>query len=305
MAIYILRRLLQIPLTLLVVSVVIFLALNASGDPARLYLPENATPEQVETLRETLGLNRPPLLQYGAYVSRLVRGDFGTSLSYRRAALAVVLEHLPRTLLLGGISLLLAVVTALIGGVISALRQGSFIDNLIVSTAVLGRGVPTFWLGLMLILLFSVNLRLLPTSGMGSWHHLVMPVFTYAWYLSPQILLITRAGLAESLLEDYVRTARSKGLPETRVIGFHVLRNSLVPVVAYVGMQIGYFIGGSFIIEVVFAWPGIGWLSLQGVSQRDISLVTAVVLITALAIALFNLLADVMNILIDPRISYS
>jgi ABC-type dipeptide/oligopeptide/nickel transport system permease component len=290
---------------LLLVSAVVFTLVRATGDPARLYLGDDATVEQVELLRHELGLDQPLWTQYATYLVQLAHGDMGTSLRFRRPALAVVLARLPLTLQLALVGLLLGSLIGVVLGAVSAWKRGSWLDTFLVTLSALGQSVPSFWLGIMLIVFFAVQLRILPTSGVGDWRNLVLPSVTLASFVLPQMSLLTRTAMLDVLQEPYVTVARAKGLPERAIITVHVLRNALNPVIAYLGMQFGNLMGGSIIVETVFAWPGIGQLTIQAIFNRDAPLVVAAVLVITLIIIVCNLVADLANGFIDPRIRVS
>jgi ABC-type dipeptide/oligopeptide/nickel transport system permease component len=304
MATYILKRLLQIPFPLLVVSLVVFLALRLTGDPVELLLGLEATPEERAVMREKLGLNAPLLLQYGRFLQHAVTGDFGTSLRFKEPALALVLGRLPSTLALAAVGLVLATLLGMALGVLAAWRRGSTFDLSLVSLGVLGQSVPSFWLGILLIMLFAVQWRILPTSGTGDWRHLVLPGVTLASFILPQVTLLTRSSMLDVLNENYITVARAKGLGALAVM-LHALKNAVHPVIAYLGLQTGTLVGGSIITETIFSWPGIGQLTIQSIYNRDVVVVEAAVLVMALAIVLSNLLADVLNAGLDPRIRVS
>ena len=299
---YVLWRALRMVLTILFVAAVTFAALRASGDPASVLLPPDATPQQREELRRAFGLDRPLPIQYAHFVARAVRGDFGESLRYRTSAMQLVMERFPATLTLAVAGLGLAVAVALPLGVLAAVRAGRPLDLTSVGGAVLGQSVPSFWLGLMLILLFSVTLGLLPTSGAGTIRHLVLPAVSLAAALAADILLLARSGMLQSLREDYVRTARAKGLPEWRVVGGHALPNVLIPIVTVIGLYLGPLLGGAVVIESVFAWPGVGQLVVQSVFGRDFPVVQAAAFLLATSIVVTGFLVDVLYLVIDPRI---
>jgi ABC-type dipeptide/oligopeptide/nickel transport system permease component len=289
-------------LTILVVAAVTFVALRAAGDPASLLLPPDATPAQREELRRAFGLDQPLALQYARFVARAAQGDFGESLRYRTPAMPLVLERLPATLELTLAGLGLALVVSIGLGILAALREGRPVDLVIVSGSLLGQSIPTFWLGLMLVLLFAVTLGLVPTSGAGSLRHLILPAVSLSAALVADTVLLARSGMLETLREDYVRTARAKGLAEWAVVGRHALPNVLIPIVTVVGLYFGPLLGGAVIIESVFAWPGIGQLVVQSVFGRDFPVVQAASFLLAVSIVVTNFLVDLLYRLLDPRI---
>ena len=303
MGAYILGRLVQVPAPLLAVSIVVFLALRLSGDPVELLLGAEATPEQRAELRRQLGLDDPLVVQYARFLGQALTGDFGESLRFKQPAMQLVLDRLPNTLLLGLLGLVLAALLGIAMGVVAATRRGSPLDVGLMSMAVFGQSMPSFWLGILLILLFAVTLRWLPSSGAGEPRHLVLPAITLSFFILPQVLLLTRSAMLDVLGEGYVQVARAKGLSERAVTLRHALRNSLYPIVTYIGLQFGTLMGGSIVTETVFAWPGLGQLTIQSIFNRDLPVVQAAVFVMALAIVLSNLLADVANGLLDPRLS--
>jgi len=302
---YLLRRLLLAPLSLLLVSLVVFIILNVTGDPVVLYLGTEATPERVAELRAQLGLDRSLPVQYLRFLAGAVRGDFGRSLRFDRPALQVVLLHLTPTAKLAAVGLGVALLAGLILGAVAAIRRDTWLDHVVGGVSVLGLSMPSFWLGIMLIVFFAVRLRWLPTSGMESAWHYVLPAITLATYLAPQFTLLVRASLLQVMRELYVTTARAKGLAEARVFTHHILRTALPTVIAFIGLQLGTVLGGAVVTETVFAWPGIGRLTVDAVSQRDVPVVEAAVIILAVAVVICNLAADLANAIVDPRIRYS
>jgi ABC-type dipeptide/oligopeptide/nickel transport system permease component len=286
------------------VSVLSFVFMRLSGDPVMLMLPPDATHQQVEEFRERLGFNEPLPLQYLAFLSRAIHGDFGKSLRHQQPAMSLVLERLPATIELAVAGMGLALVVAVPFGILSACRRGSAVDYLGMGGSLLGLSMPNFWVGIVGILIFSVNLRLLPTAGRGTWAQLVLPALALGSYLMALIARLTRSGMLEVLGQDYVRTARAKGLAERAVIWRHALKNSLIPLVTVVGLQMGELLGGTVVIETVFAWPGVGRLIIQAVFQRDYPLVQAAVFVLALIFVAANLMVDLTYRLLDPRIRY-
>ena len=304
MTTYILKRLVQVPITLLVVTVVVFVLLHLAGNLVDLLLPLDASAAQRAELTHALHLDEPLPIQYLRFLGGLVQGDFGTSLFYQRPALAVVLDRLPASLELAIIGMLIAVVSGIGLGIVAGVKEGSLTDTVISALTVFGQSMPSFWLGIMLILLFAVNLHILPTGGRGQPNQIILPAITLAAFLAPQILLLTRSSLLEVLHEPYITVARAKGLPGSVVILRHALRNALNPVIASVGLQFGSLMGGAVITETVFAWPGLGQLSVQAIFSRDLPVVEASVVVLAIGVLLANLVVDVLNAQVDPRIRY-
>lgn len=301
---YILRRLLHGAVVVFGVSTVVFCLLRLTGDPTTLLLPIDATEEDAQRLRAALGLDAPPYVQYARFLARLARGQMGDSLRYGESALQLVLERLPATIELASAALCFALLLAVPVGILSATRRGSLIDSLGSILALLGQSMPVFWLGMMLILTFSVGTGWFPTFGRGSWRHLVLPAVTLGMYSAAMTTRLLRSSMLDVLGQDYVRTARAKGLSASRVILRHALRNALIPVITVVGLQTASLLGGSVVTETVFAWPGVGRLMIQSISYRDFPVVQAGVFVLAMVFIITNLLVDVLYGLIDPRIRY-
>lgn len=299
---YISRRLMTIPVSLFLVTLAAFLVLRVTGDPVEIYLDVNGTPEQRQILVERLHLDRPLLIQFGFFLGDVVRGDFGTSLQFAGPAMPIVLERVGATMLLVGAALLLAVGLGVLAGIAAAVWRDRAGDFIISSLAVAGQSVPSFWLGILLIQIFALDLAWLPTSGIGTAAHLVLPAFTLATFLLPNFVLITRTSFLETVGEQFVVAARAKGASELRVWAKHVLPNAINPVLSFLGLQIGRLMGGSIITESIFAWPGIGRLIIGSIFQRDVPVVVAGVFLVSIAIVLANLAVDVVQSLIDPRI---
>ena len=297
-----LRRLLILPISLLLVAAVTFVVLRLTGDPVDIFLDVNRTPEQVAELTTRLHLDQPIPIQFVIFIKDLAQGDFGYSLQSNEPALAAVLERLAATLQLATSGLALALVLGIGGGLLCAACKDTPIDLAITSGAVAGQSMPSFWLGLLLIQLFALQLHWLPTSGAGGPLNLIMPSVTLATFLLPNIVLITRASMLELATENFVVAARSKGLSRTRVMLTHVLPNAFNPILSFLGVQIGTLIGGSIITETIFAWPGIGRLMLASIYHRDVPVVEAGVLVIAIGIAVTNLAVDLLQMLIDPGI---
>jgi ABC-type dipeptide/oligopeptide/nickel transport system permease component len=289
------------------VSVLIFLMLHlVPGDPVVVMLSEHATSQDADELRHELGLDRPLYVQYGLYVDRVAHGDLGRSIRLRRPVLELIENRFPNTLELTLASLFLATVLGVAVGTISAVRRGHAADHISMTGTLVAVSVPSFWLALMLIFIFGLRLRLLPIAGnQDGISSLVLPAVTLATVPLATIARLTRSGLLEVLGEDYVRTARAKGLKEWAVIMDHALRNSIIPVITVVGVQFGALLGGAIIVETVFAWPGIGRLLIDAVTARDFPLVQGIMLFISVGFVLVNLVADVLYAFVDPRIRYS
>jgi peptide/nickel transport system permease protein len=303
---YIVRRLLQGLVTLFLVSIIVFILGRLTGDPVALLLSEFSTFEDQERLTRQLGLDKPLPEQYAIFLWNAVRGDLGRSIRGDRApALNLILERLPATVQLASISVLLSFLIGLPLGVLAAVRRGSFVDTISRVVALLGQAVPVFWLGIAAMYVFSVQLKLLPTSGYGTAKQFVLPVFAMSAFTVAAFLRLTRSGMLEALESEYVKLARIKGLSETRVIWKHALRNSLIPVITYLGTIFGRLVTGAVVVETVFAWPGVGRLAFDAVMLRDFPVLQAVVLFMATAFIGVNLAVDVLYAYIDPRIRYS
>jgi len=303
---YVIRRLLQAVLVVLGVSLIVFVMIRITpGDPVRTYLGESATDQQVAEYRHYLGLDEPLPLQYVRFLQRAVSGDLGNSLTYHQPATIVLAEHLPATLQLSFVSLALALLVAVPLGVLSAVRRDSFWDYLGMTLAMLGQSLPAFWLGLVLMQIFAVNLHWLPTSGSGGLPFLVLPSVTLGAYMAGLFTRLVRSGLLEVLGEDYVRTARAKGLPDRVVLYGHALRNMAIPLVTVIGLQFGTLLGGAVVVETVFSWPGVGTAAVTAIGARDYALVQAVVLVVSLFFVAVNLMIDLLYAYIDPRIHYA
>lgn len=303
---YILRRLTLSLLVLIGVSVVVFGLIHlAPGDPARLMLYDTAPEEEVQAMRKTLGLDQPLYLQYWLFLSNALRGDLGRSLYYKEPTLRIILEHMPATAELTFAALLVSLVVAVPLGVISAVRRDTVWDYAGMLLATIGQATPVFWLGLMFILLFSVQWTVLPSSGRGGIENLLMPAVTLGAPLMALVTRLVRSGMLDILGEDYVRTARAKGLPNPAVVYRHALRNMLIPLVTVVGLQLGALLGGAVITETIFAWPGVGRLVVTAITARDYPLVQAATLLVSVYFVGINLLLDVLYVYIDPRIRFA
>jgi len=299
---FVVRRLLTIPITLLLVTFVAFMVLRVTGDPVQIYLDINATPEQEALLRERLNLDEPLIVQFGLFLVDVVQGDFGQSLQFSAPAMPIVLERLGPTMQLVVVALVIAFVGGVLAGIACAVWKDRVPDFVLSGLAVAGQSMPSFWLGILLIQLFALELGWLPTSGTGSWRHLVLPSVTLAMFLLPNFVLLTRTSVLETVGELYVTTARAKGLAERLILAKHILPNAINPVVSFLGLQVGRLMGGSIITETIFAWPGVGRLMIGSVFQRDVPIVIAAVFLVAIAIVIANLLVDIVQSLIDPRI---
>jgi ABC-type dipeptide/oligopeptide/nickel transport system permease component len=286
------------------VSLLSFLLVHLTGDPAALLLPLDASQEDRDRFRTAMGLDRPLPVQYADFVVHAIQGDFGNSLRFQQPAMGLVVERLPATLALAAVSLALALVIGVPAGLIAGVKRNSLFDRVAMMLALAGQCVPAFWLGLMLILLFSVWLRLLPVSGGGTFAHLILPGLTLSFYTMALVARLLRSNMLEVMSSDYVRTARAKGLTERVVVLRHALKNAAIPVVTVVGLSAGYLLGGAVIVEQVFAYPGLGRLVYQSISNRDVAVVQAFVVLISLVVLVINLTVDLAYTFLDPRVRY-
>jgi peptide/nickel transport system permease protein len=299
---YVIGRLVQAAAALLGVTAVAFLLVSLSGDPAFILLSPEAGEEQRAAFRRLYGLDQPLIVQYARYVGHVARGDFGTSFAFGRPALEVVLDRAPATLLLTAAAVALGIATGIPAGIIGAVRAGSVVDRVVMAVVLLGQSVPTFWLGLVMIRLFAVNLRWVPVSGYGTPLHLLMPAVALGLYLAALLARVTRSEMLEALAQDYVRTARAKGVSERVVTVVHALKNALLPIVTVIGLQLGALLGGAVITETVFAWPGVGTLVLDAILRKDYPVVLAAVELVAAAFIVINMGLDLLYRVLDPRL---
>jgi len=299
---FLFRRLLQSLVVLFGVSFVVFAILHLTGDPALVLLPPDASSEDVRRFREVMGFNDPFFVQYGRFLKGALQGDFGQSVRHGEPAFSLVLERMPATFELAGAALALALCLAIPAGIVSAVRRNTALDYLATVVALFGQSLPTFWLGIMLILLFSVQFHLLPSSGRGTLEHLILPAVTLGLFTTARITRLTRSGMLEVLNQDYIRTARGKCVSDPPVVWKHALKNAAIPIVTIVGIELGTLLGGSVITETIFAWPGVGRLSVQAIANRDYPVVQAAVFLLASTFVLVNLLVDVVYTYLDPRI---
>jgi peptide/nickel transport system permease protein len=299
---YLARRLIEFVIVILGVLTIVFLLQRLSGDPTNMLLPIDASEQVRAELRRQLGLHKPILLQYLTFLGNVAVGDLGDSYRFRQPALGLVLDRLPATLLLAGASLLISLVIALPLGILAAVHRNTWIDTLATGISLIGQAMPVYWLGLLGILLFAVQWRLLPSMGGGSLAALVLPATTLAVYSASRIMRLTRSAMLDVLHQDYVRMARAKGLSEGKVLIKHALRNASIPIVTIVGLQFGGLLGGAVITETVFAWPGVGRLAVNAVQQRDFPVVQAVTVVIAIAFSLINLVVDLLYARLNPRV---
>ncbi|MGQ9367817.1 glutathione ABC transporter permease GsiC [Azospirillum sp. ST 5-10] len=303
---YLVGRVAAIVPVLLVISVFVFGFVHLlPGDPARLVAGPDAPQRDVELVRQDLGLDKPLWVQYGRFLSNVVQGDFGRSMKTKRPVAVEIGERFLPTLYLTLIAMVWATLAGLLIGVASATKRGRWQDHAGMVVAVSGIAFPSFWLGLLMIDLFSVKLGWLPTSGYGTWQHFVMPSLTLGLGVAAVMARFTRSAFIEIAREDYVRTARAKGVPSRLVVWKHTLRNALIPIITMVGLQFGFLLGGSIVVETVFSWPGLGRLLVDSVNYRDYAVIQAEILLFSLEFILINLLVDVLYALANPEIRYS
>ncbi len=301
MLLYTLKRLGLALLVAAFVSVVAFLLLRLSGDAAIAIAGEGARDEDIALVRQTYGLDRPLIVQYLEWLLRTLGGDFGQSLYFKTDVAGLIAAKLPVTFLIGSFSLLFALALSVPLGVLAAVYSGSWIDRAALAIAVAGQALPNFFFALVLIMLFSITLRWLPVSGSDTWAHYVMPTIALGYYVTPPMMRLVRAGMVEVLGSDYIRTARAKGLSPASVVFKHGLRNALVPVVALAAVQLGYLLGGSIVIETIFALDGLGYLAYQSITHKDFPVTQAVLLLLSLIYVLLTLVSDLVNAALDPR----
>jgi len=305
MTAYLVRSATRGLVVLLLVSVVVFGMSLLAGDPIKLLIPTETSPEQLEQLRNAYGLNDPASVRLGRFLEGLLRGDLGYSFRYQQPAFSVVAERLGATLELALAAMIVTILIALPAGVVSAIKRESSIDALVMAGSVLGHSLPSFFLGLLLIYVLSVKLHLLPTSGRGTVAHIVMPSLTLGLFYAGRAARLLRSSMLDVLHQEYMRTARAKGLAETIVIGRHALRNASLPVITILGLELGGVLGGAVVTETIFAWPGIGKLAVEAVIARDFPIVQAVVLLTATTFVVVNLIVDLLYGLLDPRVRFT
>ena len=300
---YIIRRLLQSLIVILGVIIITFLISRVLGDPVALLLPPEATPEQRAFLTKDLGLDRPLYVQLLVYVGKVLKGDFGQSFRHQEPAMKLLMERIPASLYLSLVATFISVIIAIPLGIISAIKRGTIFDQIGMSLALLGQSIPAFWAGIMLILLFAVQLGWFPPSGYGGPKHVILPAVTLALFFSAATARLTRSSVLDVLDMDYVRYARLKGVPEFVVIMRHVLRNAFITILNIVALQLGLLLGGAVITEFIFSWPGIGRLSLDAIYSRDYPVIQATVVVAASFFVVINLLVDIIYSATDPRVS--
>jgi peptide/nickel transport system permease protein len=301
---FIVKRLGYAVLSLLLLSLTIFLLVRLTGDPAVLLVEPGASKEDLAAIRVQLGLDRPIWVQYGQFMSSLVRGNLGHSFYYRTPVLELYLSRLPYSLVLAAAAMVFSLLVGIPSGILAAVRVNSWWDSAGKIFALLGLSLPSFWVGLVMILFFSVYLGWLPSSGSGTALHVVMPAFALGWYFAAAHMRLTRSSMLEVLGSEYVKLARLKGLPEALVIGKHAFKNALIPVLTLAGINLVIMVNVAVVVETVFAWPGVGRLLYEGISFRDFPVVQATVLIGGAMIVIVNFFVDILYAVIDPRIRY-
>lgn len=299
---FILKRLGLALMVALAVSAIAFFLLRLSGDVAVAIAGEGAQQADIDVIRKTYGLDRPLVVQYLDWLWKTLRGDFGTSIYFKTDVSELVLAKMPVTLILGLTSLAFALLISIPLGVLAAIYANSWIDRVALAIAVFGQAMPNFFFALILVMLFSITLRWLPVSGSATWLHYVMPTIALGYYAAPAFMRLIRAGMIEVLSADYIRTARAKGLPSGKIIFKHALRNAVVPVVALAAVQLGFLLGGSVVIETIFALDGLGYLAYQSITYKDFPVMQVVVLLLSVVYVLLTLTADIANAWLDPRI---
>jgi len=302
MLFFALKRLGVAILVALTVSVITFSMIYLSGDPAMALAGETATEADIANIREYYGYDRPIFIQYLDWLFRAIQGDFGQSHYLKTDVGSVIFERLPTTMLLGAFAISFALILSIPLGVIAAIRPNSIIDRIALTIAVVGQAMPSFWFALTLMLWFGINWRLLPITGTASWLNFVMPSIALGYYVTPGVMRLTRAGMLEVLGSDYIRTARAKGLRPMRVLFKHALRNAILPVVSLAAVQFGFMLGGSIVIETIFAINGLGFLAWESIQRADLPMMQAIVLVLSIFYILLTFLADMINAFLDPRI---
>ncbi len=300
---YIFRRLLQAIFVIFGVTCVVFFVLRVvPGDPARLMVPPGSSEEIVAQIRQQLGTDEPIIVQFGQFLGGLLQGDLGESFRHDRPVLGLVLSRLPATLALTATTMTTAVLVAVPLGILAAYRSGGILDRAILIVSLAGQSIPNFWLGVMLVLFFAVGLGWFPAIGMGGPASLVLPTITMALILVAILVRTVRQNMLEVLSEDYIRTARAKGMPETKVVLVHALKNAAIPLITILGIQVGFVLGSAFVVEMIFNWPGVGLLALEAMRTRDFPVVQGVVILVATVFTLANLAVDIAYAYLNPRV---
>jgi len=302
---YALKRLGVALLVALTVSIITFSMVYLPGDPAMALAPEAASQEDIEHIRRVYGFDRPILVQYLDWLVNALQGDFGRSHYLNEPVANVIFDRLPTTMLLGASAMTFALLLSIPLGVLAAIRPNSLIDRLALTIAVIGQAMPSFWFALTMMLWFGITWRLLPITGTASWKNFVMPAIALGYYVTPGVMRLTRAGMLDVLASDYIRTARAKGLRPMRVLFKHALRNAILPVVSLAAVSFGFMLGGSIVIETIFAINGLGFLAWESIQRADLPMMQAIVLVLSVFYIILTLLADLLNAFLDPRIRVS
>lgn len=302
MLVFTLKKMFVGLLVMLAVSAITFALTNVAADPARTLAGEGATSADVEAIRVAYGFDRPIFTRYGEWLGNTLQADFGESYRQRRPVTEVISERLPVTLTLGGIAFALAMLIAVPLGIAAGLSPNSWVDRLALGVAIVGQAMPSFWFALIGITVFSVGLKWLPVSGSSSWAHFVLPSVVLAYYATPTLMRLTRAGIVEVMGSDYIRTARAKGLGRSKVVLKHALRNAILPLVSVAAVQFGFMLGGSVVIETIFAMQGVGYLAWEAISYSDLPVIQAIVLVIASIYVVLTFAADLLNAWLDPRL---
>ena len=302
MLVYTFKRLLLALLVAITVSFITFMLLRMSGDPAAALAGENATPEEIEFVREKYGLDRPLLLQYADWAKRALQGDLGVSPYFNQPVQDIIAGRLGITMTLGACALLFAICLSIPMAVLAAIRPNTWIDRIALTISVIGQAMPSFFFGLILIIVFGVMLRCLPISGSSTWKHFILPSIALGYYATPAFMRLTRSSMLEVLGSDYIRTARAKGLHAFMVLFKHALRNAIIPVVSLAAVQFGFMLGGSLVIETIFAINGVGFLGYESIARADLPMVQAIVLMVSMFYIILTFFSDMLNAFLDPRI---
>jgi peptide/nickel transport system permease protein len=298
---FVIQRLIQGIIIVVVVSLIVFTFVHVSGDPAALLVPEQATPEDVANYRKALGLDRPIYEQYLQFMGNFWLSDTVKSFRFQQPLLPLVLQHLQFTLILAGLTIVASALVAVPLGIVAALRRGSVMDVGIRVVAVMGQSMPSFWVAMLLMLILAVHLRLFPVSGLGV-KNVVLPTITLAFFQMAVLLRLVRSEMLEVMSQDYIRTARAKGVPERWVAIRHALKNAAIPVITVMGLQFGALVQGAIVVEPIFAWPGLGWLLVESIAARDFPVVVAGAIVAAIFVTAVNLVVDILYRWLDPRI---
>jgi peptide/nickel transport system permease protein len=299
---YIIKKTVQMLIVLLGITLVVFIILHIVGDPVQLMVPPSASRADVDRLRQEMGFNDPVVMQYGRFIKNLLRGDFGRSYHYDQPAITIVAERIPATLRLAGLAFLLSLLIGIPTGVVSAVKRNSSMDAVIRVVSFLGQCTPSFLLGIIMMIIFAVKLKWLPTAGDTGWKSIIMPALTLGFFSTATIIRLLRSNMIEVLGKEYIEVARAKGLKEVRVVWKHAFKNAVSSIMTVLGLQIVSLMGGSVITETVFAWPGIGRLAVQSIRNNDFMVVETIVILMAAGFVVMNLIIDILYVVINPRI---